>query len=790
VNIKPLETPKEVDPTAEPPADGPVNDNAKTLAERDALHAELLDVLACDPPSAEYLAELAGAASGAEIFATYYSKVENTYPLENVTGPKPWGSFAAELRRFGHHGREEKDGTLVSLVQLKPGTSRKDANSLQATGWSLDLDKATAEQIAETRRRLDADGLAYTLYSTHSHDPKKGKLKLRIMGPLAAPVLATAWKPVWRAIIEKYAPWTDAQCKDISRGWYTPACPKSRKSDAQMVFSPGRALDPGKLPVSVPAGPRSAGRGGDLNAAEIIDNGTRVPRAPKGSNPLAHAVHLAQSMPVADAKGEHHGTALFKAARALVWGLELTPDVATTILLDHYASRIDPAVYVADEANVQRRCENAEADDDQAAYKRGALLPPPPDSFEHLPLIVSHDGVFWIRGTGSDDYGTRTRTERNLLIWLRSIHPDEDISEEIEVKNLLDTIKPISEMRACYFVDKSLYDPATLRFVQGLRTDRALVPQHDNDVDLWLTAMAGDKADDLKMWIASCRPDRLNSPARALGLIGAFQVGKTLFASSLARIWGEAYVKASVLTAQFNGALSKSPIVFADEALPRDLSGEAFRDLIQCRVHSIEMKGKERFTLEGCIRMIVAANDISKLYLAGEKGADDIAAIANRFFTIQIADPDLVRETQRALIVDGSNADVPRIARHFLWLMNTVDPGSDGRFIGPGEDTDSRAIVETAELEREPELFGVLQGVLASGQSSPQRGVFLDAVTGDVSVEAGKLGAALDIRKTSGDVLRALKMFRLGKRTSTSFDGTVFYVHRLDGARLRAALCQ
>src|SRR5690606_22332342 len=146
----------------------------------------------CTTPEAraEFIRIVTGEAHDVEIFATYYECAASPAPIEGVTGPTTWGAFVERFDRLGHEIRAEKDGALVSLVQLRPGTTRSNANSLQVTGVGLDGDEATKEQFEDTRRRLERDNVAYLYYTTFSHQPPK--CKYRILIPLATPVLASA----------------------------------------------------------------------------------------------------------------------------------------------------------------------------------------------------------------------------------------------------------------------------------------------------------------------------------------------------------------------------------------------------------------------------------------------------------------------------------------------------------------------------------------------------------------------------------------------------------------------
>ncbi len=747
-----------------------------------------------------------GAAS-ISVCVTAYSHDRAVVP--DASSTYDWTDFLEELADTGHVRTTDKTSEEVGLFafhKLKPGKTRSKESIQEVTGWALDLDKASDAEIEATRARLDAAGLTYVVYSTHGHTTHKPKL--RVLGPLAAPVPAKDWLSVWRAIVDTFTGKTsDEACKDSSRMYYFPSCKPG--AEPVLEIGPGSlALDVTTLKIA-PKSPRAApGSGVDLNAPALLDSGIKIERAAQGVSPFQHAEHLARTMPAA-VTGSGGSIALLRLARALVWGLELDLGQCVNLIGEFYNPRCSPEWT---DAEIDHKLESASSDDG-APYARGALLPPPPDSYDHLPVLVQNAGRYWLRGKDTDDYNRICNSESDLLVYINKHYSGHDIHGG----DILSTPKhvglfshPVSSIVSCYYQPKVTYDIETEILVQGLRTDPLLFPEEDPEVEAFLAAFAGERLQDVKQWIAGCRPDRLTAPSRALCIVGRKGLGKSLFAHALARIWNQPAVRAEVLCARFNGDMARCPIILADEELPKGMTGENFRTVIQERRHSVEPKGKERNTLEGAIRLVVALNGLEKLHLMGAKGADDIEAISDRLIIIQVPSEradECAQLTQALMLGDGSTVDVRRMAAHFRYIQETVEPAK-GRFIGAAQDSGASAVTLAGETQEIPELFDLLRDFFVSegrwakryamGQISgiiPQRGkVEPEARTNWPIIVRGTrvfvrtAVLAQLVGRELAEVRKALKAFMVGQRVTVELKGHAVDVHELSTDSLLMSL--
>ena len=185
---------------------------------------------------------------------------------------------------------------------------------------------------------------------------------------------------------------------------------------------------------------------------------------------------------------------------------------------------------------------------------------------------------------------------------------------------------------------KSHYDHKEQTMYEACAPFASIEAVYHEDVNTWLQLLGGIDYELLFDWMAHIKT--LSEPLGALYLKGAAAVGKSLFVAGIAKLWRSgSYTQLTHALQQFNDSLIHSPIVFADEGLPkiRDITAK-MRDLITSRDLKIERKGKPIIKLEGATRVIIAANNYNALKSEGEHTNDDFEAYAQRFTLIECAD--------------------------------------------------------------------------------------------------------------------------------------------------------
>lgn len=211
-----------------------------------------------------------------------------------------------------------------------------------------------------------------------------------------------------------------------------------------------------------------------------------------------------------------------------------------------------------------------------------------------------------------------------------------------------------------------------------LRSD--LVPTYDPEIAEWLALLGAEKHEALLDWIATVT--WLNECAPALYLMGENGVGKGLLALGLGRLW-EAK-KATPLKhamGEFNAALSKCPLVFADEKVPESWSGqprtEELRELITLDEHVLNEKNAKHVIAHGAVRVLMAANNLKLVTTKEDLTREDAAALADRIVFI-VPSPRARDwfESRGGAAHTRSWIEEDKIARHALWLHECALNGS------------------------------------------------------------------------------------------------------------------
>jgi hypothetical protein len=156
-----------------------------------------------------------------------------------------WAQIADRLCR--HQEREGKDGWLWSPTIYHSGAQQRAKANVQAvTCLVLDMDNGTL--VDALRPRLEP--YAWAGHSTWQHTSEAPHY--RIVLPLTHPVPAEAWGEVWKAADHYFSGGNmDPSCKDVSRIYYGPSCPRGAERWAE--DHPGAFLDPDDLPVPLAA---------------------------------------------------------------------------------------------------------------------------------------------------------------------------------------------------------------------------------------------------------------------------------------------------------------------------------------------------------------------------------------------------------------------------------------------------------------------------------------------------------------------------------------------------------
>ena len=228
----------------------------------------------------------------------------------------------------------------------------------------------------------------------------------------------------------------------------------------------------------------------------------------------------------------------------------------------------------------------------------------------------------------------------------------------------------------------SYYDNPTQTFHEAVCPIRPIHPHHYPEIDTWLHLLGGTHAPALLDWVATIT--HLSKPSSALYLEGAPGTGKGLLAFGLARLWhtgGPTEIRR--ILAEWSDDISRCPLIFADERLPADSSGQ-IRELIGNSGRTLTRKHLSNSHLSGNIRLILAANNPEMLAFDEVLSQDDLQAISSRFLHVPVDQSP--RDYLATISTEGWVTD-DKIAQHALWLRDhrRVTPGP--RFVVQGDAT-------------------------------------------------------------------------------------------------------
>lgn len=163
-------------------------------------------------------------------------------------------------------------------------------------------------------------------------------------------------------------------------------------------------------------------------------------------------------------------------------------------------------------------------------------------------------------------------------------------------------------------------------------------------------------------------------------MLGKRRAGKNLLAEGLAKLWKHGTptpFEASV--ENFNEALQRCPLLFADERLPGTGShgrinahttlSEHLRQVVTARSHDLNRKFMAVVTVTGCARVVIAANE--SLFEFGAMSEEGKAALAERLLHVAATDAPRLYLEELGRDVTASWVTENIIARHVLWLADT-----------------------------------------------------------------------------------------------------------------------
>lgn len=285
------------------------------------------------------------------------------------------------------------------------------------------------------------------------------------------------------------------------------------------------------------------------------------------------------------------------------------------------------------------------------------------------PYILQNNTRFWLHAVGSPFYRSEiTASELEVSVARRLYNQVADSCRTLKDLKAY-YIRPVEYVRPSYVVRANVYsteeDTLTLAALRWTTRKATFHP----GIDAWLRALFGSAYDSAAQWLASLTA--LDRPAPCLYMIGPKELGKGLLSSGIASLWGQiAPCSLREAIGDFNPHLAECPLVFGDEGFPEKFCFDWFREAITAQSQRINAKNVKQYTIEGCARFMLAANNAEGLRYqrTGNLTKDDLEAITARLLVVEL------QPCAKAVVqtLDTDAAARYQIAEHILCLAETV----------------------------------------------------------------------------------------------------------------------
>lgn len=659
------------------------------------------------------------------IRVSLFSNAHDNQPKEVET---TWDQFVATLgpHRFDFHPDAKEHGALpmFSPAHYPPGKTRGLDNVVSVSFGVLDVDHVSAAQLYDVITRVEPfNAVLYTTWSHSKHLAEKGLWSARICLEFTRPLEAREWRAFWPRFAGYFGMVADPKCKDSSRPYFGAFAPPGTEVDAAYVVFQGRAFDVDSLKGGDAPPPvqgtekiprdrleRLAARwkrsrdewrcqmGHTLDRVckgePFAEPGQRdttifqlaqdLAEAFPGAEPMSIAVHFAQSLQVMGPDSPSVEDVASKLARAIgSKAQEIAEDQEAEITerklrIRQSFAHIDPARdWPYTETEILAMAEKLRVSRNELQKR----------------WIIQRGNLFYVLGPGAV-YGECYTDKDVTNAVLRDLAPASSAAVSLWTapidgtpirKGLSQLMSEYGTVATNYLLDlraqEAEYEQGQRLFIEAPCPLRPLTPSYDSDVAAWLEILCGAKTTDVLNWMALAT--FLDETCAALMLTGAKGTGKSLFAHGMARLWRTSGpVPLTSAMGDFNDALARCPLLFADEQLPKDFRGYGrtaeLRELIAARSRPFKKKFYPETVILGCTRLVIAANNEDILAIVENLSVNDIEAIGDRFYHIKVR-PEAAEFLR--FCDAGSFVTEDKIARHALWLRDNHAIRRDGRFL-------------------------------------------------------------------------------------------------------------
>ena len=665
-----------------------------------------------------------------------------------------WEELVGWLRtEHSHSGPKEELQGWIPAQFNEP--VRGEQNVKWVTAGVLDMDKASPAELQQLHHRLQACQLDYVWHTSFrhlrtcgdkAHDtgcpetcPRPRLPKYRFVIRLSKPVAATQWPRIWAGLAE-LVPGLDTQCRDPGRLYFVPARMPGAPWESGS-HEGGLGLDVDAIlahVVETQAPARALSLVGD---APTLKGWLTLGKRNAGGQSAARALGGRAMVALAEAKGEafapegQRDTALYQVGAILAgqyphtepallvapireelvrqtqgekWQEGTAPDELEEKIRRHQAEVKDRSQGTHTARMGQLGRQGPYTEQEITLWCTRLKLRSPEDL--SLQLIVSVKGDCYVFFEGEYLHaGSREHAEEFVRHRLQPATSLPGVTlMELDKTKLGYAVKekPWPQLMRSYgttveAISESLTLPHTMVDLT-VRPSRLLVacsprnaackPEQSSRVAQALQTMVSDSQthEILLSWLATA--PRLERATAALYMHGPKRSGKTQLAEGLAHLWGHRPTELQEAGAAFNEHLTKCPVVFADESLPREWAEDTgkLRRLITSTQHPIREKYRANRNLEGALRVILASNSLHMLAKTHETLEQwDIEAISERILYIPCSSTTPAPHLSRG-----------EIANHILWLEQTHQVTPDGRLWVSGTDSPLHRALRTQGRNR------------------------------------------------------------------------------------------
>jgi hypothetical protein len=622
---------------------------------------------------------------------------------------------------------------LFSPAEFSGG--RANANVIRLHFGVLDLDDVPTASFLGLLERWTQEGRAFYWYTTWSHQEadSKGLVRARVLVPFSRPVEPFEWPEVWKKLYAETDGLADPQCKDLGRCYFTPASPPGTEALALSgttsgtlpfdVDAIGKALAVVTLAkknfgykqlsslVATLKRSRNETKRWLREKLEALIAGESLAEPGDRDNTVWNlACAILDEFPEADPRKiaacfgpslavmerDHPGAPSLENVLSKLERKQTEKVVGEVVsdnqLLEEKRRRIRLAFGYSTR-------DTPYTQDELEAFTKSLELPHKDYLRSHW--IVQKDQSYYILLAGYyQGPFTWAELEKAAQTYLAPAYSagveTMKVNQwgEFQAKSAKELVEDYGTLARTIYMDfcadQTTFDPKTATVVEATCPLRVRVAEYSPEIAHWLTLLGGETHHKLLDWLSVVT--RVNEPCAALYLEGAKGVGKSLLAEGVSRLWtDQGTVPLVDAMANFNQAVTRCPLVFADETVPNDYRGNSrtgeLRQLIQARTRTLNRKYLAPATLRGSIRLVLAANNADLLHSNEHLTLNDIEAIVDRVVHVDATDAKEAQAYLEALprATKDSWVEGDGIAKHCLWLRDNHTIPNHHRFLVSGD---------------------------------------------------------------------------------------------------------